>query len=356
MADAEEEIPPLDAVPGWSSPEAQADWYGSAAAEEALYRAARGGRLHHAWLITGQKGVGKATLAFRFARFLLAGSDETTGPSLGVPPQHRVFRQVAAGAHPNVLTLRRPWDEKAKRYRTEVTIDEVRRTQRFFGSTAGEAGWRICVVDAADDLNPNAANAILKMLEEPPTRSVFLLLAHRPGLLLPTIRSRCRRLDLPPLPAETIRSALEAHGDGRSDDERRLAATLADGSLRRAILLVEGEGVSVYEAFRTLVAALPQLDYRGVHDLADRVTARGGDDAYGGFLDGALGWLSRRVRRLPEPSGGAIAPSIEAVPLASWAGVWEKVVESSQEAEVYNLDRKQVVLQVFMSLANAARM
>lgn len=357
---ADEDIPALDEVEGWPLPESQTRWYGAPAAEQTIRNALASGRMHHAWLVTGPRGIGKATLAYRIARYALAHSAAVPraadNATLDVDPEGRIFRQIAARGHPNVITLQRPWDDKLKRYKTELTVDEVRRIHGFFGSTAGEPGWRICIVDTADELNPNAANALLKMLEEPPQRSLFLLLAARPGKLLPTIRSRCRRLDLPPLPVEAIETAFRDHDERAPKADIHLAAALANGSLRRAILLLQGDGVETYRDFQDLVARLPDIDYRGVHLLADRVSARGDEDAYLGFLDGLEGWLSRRVRGEPEPNAVPLAPAVAAASLATWADVWEKAAETTFQAEELNLDRKQVVLQIFMTLANAARM
>ncbi len=355
MAESDE-VQVHDALPDWPAPETQDSWYGSEEAELAMQSAYIGGHLHHAWLITGGKGIGKATLAFRFARFILANpetSQVAPAGSMAVDPNSRTARQIAAGAHPNLLVLRCPWDDQAKRYRTELTVGEVRRIRSFFGSTAGNEGWRICIVDTADDLNISAANALLKMLEEPPAKGLFLLIANQPGQLLPTIRSRCRRLDLKPLPPDAVRSALRSRsGNG---EERDLAAELSGGSLRRAIQFLESDGALTYRAFSELAAQLPDVDYRGVHELADAVTVKGQDDAFEGFLGLVDDWLSRRVRHRPEPAG-PLASAVEAASLASWAAVWEKVREVSLQAETLNLDRKQVVLQVFMALANATRM
>jgi len=359
MADPEE-IPPFDGLVGWSMPEQQASWLGRTGPEETLLRAYAGGRMHHAWILAGPRGIGKATLAFRLARYILAHPEPTAamadGRSLAIDADARTFRQVAAGAHPNLLVLRRPWDEKTKRYRTQLLVDEIRRIQSFFGSTAGEDGWRICIVDSADDLNPNAANALLKTLEEPPAKSLFLLVASRPGKLLPTIRSRCRRLDLAPLDADVIAGALaEANPDAPQDDIR-LAAILGNGSLRTAIQVLEGEGVETFRAFQNLASNLPEVDYAGVHALADRVSGRANEEAFAGFMEGLEGWLSRRVRGQPEPDGGRISDQTAAASLAAWADVWEKAADSAFQAEEYNLDRKPVVLQIFMALARTARM
>ncbi len=356
MADPAE-IERLDKIGAWPLPEERADWLGDAAAERTLIEAYRSGRMHHGWLIGGPKGIGKATLAYRFARFAFAYPDPAApavaaAATLAVAPGHPAARQVANRAHPNLLVLERPYDEERKRYRTELTVPEIRRTVSFFGSTSGEPGWRIAVVDPADDMNPSAANALLKVLEEPPARALFFLVCHAPGRLLPTIRSRTRRLELAPLAPETIAAALAGRDAGSSADIG-LAARLAEGSLRRAILLLEEGGIATYRGMTGLLARFPALDVGALHAFADSVTARGADDAYHGFLDLLRDWLARRVRGEPEPDGGA-APA--AVPLARWAEVWEKVEHSAADAEEYNLDRKQVVLSALMTLARATRM
>jgi DNA polymerase-3 subunit delta' len=177
---------------------------GHAQAECALLDEYRSGRVAHAWLIGGPTGIGKATLAYRMARFVLAHPDPLApavrdATTLVVPPGAPAARRVAGRAHPDLLVLEREPDDKGK-MRTVITVDQVRRTVSFFGSTAGEGGWRVCIVDSADELQyPQGSNALLKVLEEPPPRSLFLLVSHAPGRLLPTIRSRCRRLTLRPL-------------------------------------------------------------------------------------------------------------------------------------------------------------
>ncbi len=360
MAD---EIPRLDALDDWPPPEAQALWYGSPASEATLLDAFRGGRMHHAWLLGGPKGIGKATLAFRFARFALANPDPESPAvagaiDLAVPEASPAFRKVAGRAHPNLLTMERPWDDKNKRYKTDLAVDEIRRTVGFFGSTSGEGGWRIAVVDPADDMNPSAANALLKILEEPPSRSLFFIVSHTPGRLLPTIRSRCRRLDLAPLSAETIATAMRDSGTIDVDDEDiSLAAALAGGSLRRAILLLQDDGISTYRAFARFAADVGHPDITAMHALADSVSGRGANDAYEGFIETVRAWLARRVRGEPEPVAETNpGEAVRAVPLARWAEVWEKIAQSSTEADDLNLDRKQVVLSILMSLARAARM
>ena len=321
--------------------------------------------MHHAWLISGPKGIGKATLAYRFARFAFAHPDPTSAAvaaasDLFVDPTHPAFRKVAARAHPNLLPLQRGYNDERKRYYTELTVDEIRRTVSFFGSTSGEPGWRIAIVDPADDMNASAANALLKVLEEPPTRALFLIVSHAPGRLVPTIRSRCRRLAVRALDAGTIaekvrEGAREASALG--DADLSLASRLAEGSLRRAIHLAEEGGIETYQALARLLGGLPNLDVEAMHAFADRVAGRGADDAFDGFLDALCAWLDRRVRGEAEPDDTVtLPPAVRAAPLETWAEVWENVRRSSTLADDLNLDRKQAVLSILMNLARATRM
>ena len=204
-----EELPEADRLEGFPHPRVTQALIGHADAEREMAEAFAGGRMHHAWLITGREGIGKATLAYRLARHVLARPQErdAAGKSLEVGAETTAARQVLALSHPGLLVLRRPWDPRAKRFAASILIDEVRRLRSFLGHTAGDGAWRVVIVDAADELNINAANALLKSLEEPPTRAMFLLIASEPSKLLPTIRSRCRRLDLQPLAPEDLRRA-----------------------------------------------------------------------------------------------------------------------------------------------------
>jgi DNA polymerase-3 subunit delta' len=364
-AAASEFIGRPDHLEGWPTPEENTDWFGDAAAEQTLLDAYRSERIHHAWLICGPKGIGKATLAYRFARFVLAHPDPSTlevadAPDLSVNREHPAFRRVAARAHPNLLVLERAYNDDRKRFYTELTVDEIRRTVAFFGLTAGEPGWRIALVDPADDMNPNAANALLKNLEEPPARALFLIVGHAPGQILPTIRSRCRRLNVRPLTPDTIERAL-ARGlrDAATLDTSalQLATALAEGSLRRAIQLIEGGGTEIYRELARLLQNIPDIDIEGMHALANRVTGRDADEVFDSFLDALRAWLDRRVRGEEEPDDSVRpSPAVRGAPLESWAQVWEKVRRSATLADTLNLDRKQAVLSILMTLARATRM
>src|SRR6202045_4395169 len=220
-------------------------------AETALLNAYRSGRIPHAWLIGGAQGIGKATLAYRMARFVLAhrdplAADVQNAETLWVDPSDPVARHVAAGAHGGLLTLERSLNDKGV-MRTVITVDETRETISFFGSTAAVEGWRVCIVDTVDELNPNAANALLKILEEPPRQSLFLLVSHAPGRVLPTILSRCRRLTLRPLSTvEVIQAAAQAANLATDDPALSEAADAAEGSVARALTLLGGDAVKLH--------------------------------------------------------------------------------------------------------------
>lgn len=337
-----------DGEGAWPLPRETSILVGHEEAERALLEAYRSGRLPHAWLIGGPPGIGKATLAYRMARFVLAHPDPAaafvqSASSLAVDPSHPVARQVAAQAHGDLLVLERTLTENGT-LRSVITVDEVRRTVSFFGSTAGQGGWRVCIVDAADELQyPQASNALLKVLEEPPRRALFLVVSHAPGRLLPTIRSRCRRLDLRPLAEGDVARAAAA-AIGRSEDEPaiRQAAAAAGGSVARALSFLSGPGLALREQVQALLATLPAPNPKGLHALGD---ALGGDDeAFDAFVDTVREWLEARLTAQP----------LEPRRLVRVAEAWEKISRSVSDVDEFNLDRKPLVFAVFGLLADAA--
>jgi DNA polymerase-3 subunit delta' len=324
-------------------------FFGHAAAERALLDAYRGGRIPHAWLIGGPPGIGKATLAYRMARFVLAHPDPSApaveaAASLAVDPDDRAARRIAARAHGGLLVLERTEGESGA-LRTVITVDEVRRTIGFFGRTAAEGGWRVCIVDSAELQYPQGSNALLKILEEPPARALLLLVSHAPGRLLPTIRSRCRMLPLrPPAVDDIARAAAVALGRREDESEVIEAIAAADGSVARAVQLLSGDALKVRERVTELLAALPSVDAMALHALGDAL-GRADPQAFAAFVDTVREWLSARVGR----------GSGEPARLAQVAEVWEKLNGAAREVEVFNLDRKPMVFAVFGLLAEAAR-
>jgi len=338
--DDDDEIPP---------PRETTVLFGHSEAEQKLLADYRSGRIAHAWLIGGPAGIGKATLAYRMARFVLAHPDPAVGTvrdatSLGVAPSHRVTRQVAGQAHPDLLALERTFNDTGT-LRTVITVDQVRRTVGFFGSTAGEGGWRVCIVDSADELKfPEGSNALLKVLEEPPQRSLFLLTSDAPGRLLPTIRSRCRHLALRPLDVEDVTKAAAAALGAEADEaELREAAKAADGSVARAIAMAGGPQLKLREQVTTLLERLPATDARALHAIGDSIE-RGDENLYETFMDTVRNWLTAQLDRQLEPRR-----------LARVAEAWERLNRAADEAEEYNLERKPLVFNAFSLLAEAAR-
>src|SRR5437899_1075554 len=317
-------------------------------AEAALLNAYRSGRIPHAWLIGGAQGIGKATLAYRMARFVLAHRNPTTSETLWVDPSDPVARHVAAGAHGGLLTLERTLNDRGV-MRAVITVDETRETISFFGSTAAIEGWRVCIVDSIDELNPNAANALLKILEEPPQQSLFLLLSHAPARVLPTIQSRCRKLPLRPLATDdVIRAAAKATSRTPDDLALKEAAAASEGSVAHALTLMGGDALKLHQRTAALLATLPRVDPRELHALGD---ALGTSDrvALAAFVDSVDRWVAERLHA-DEANANANLPR-----LARLAEVWEKIVRAARDTESYNLERKPLVFSVFGMLAEATR-
>ena len=336
-----------DALP---HPREAAALFGHAEAERTLLDAYRSGRIPHAWLIAGEPGIGKATLAFRMARFVLAHPDPAAAAvqkakSLAVPPDHPAARRVASQSHSDLLVLERVINEKTGRLFTQIRVEDVRRTVSFFGSTAAEGGWRIVIVNTVDELGNEGDNALLKVLEEPPPRSLLLLVTHSPGRVIPTIRSRCRLLMLRPLEADDVaRAAAHALDDKPDDADIRAAAEAAEGSVARALMFLEGPALELRQRIVGLLDGLPQVDGRALHALADKLA---GVDAapLTAFMDTVNSWLSAQLAPLPQDKAR----------MARLAEAWETINQAGRDTEEYNLDRKPFVFSVFGALAEAAR-
>jgi len=322
--------------------------HGHVEAEHAFLDAYRGGRMPHAWLIGGARGIGKATLAYRMARFVFAHPDPAipavqNAESLALPADNPAVRRIAAQGHSDLLALERVEDDKGK-MSTVIPVDMVRKTIGFFGSTAGEGGWRVCIVDSADELNAAGANALLKILEEPPAKCLLLVVSHAPGRLLPTIRSRCRRLALRPLsPEDVARSLADALQRDAGEPDIKAAATASDGSVARALDLLGGTALKVREQVNILLGALPTVNPRDLHALGD---ALGRDEsAFAAFVDAVRDWLSARVT----------AARAEPSRLARFAEVWDRLNKAARDVEIFHLERKPMVFNVFGWLAEASR-
>lgn len=358
-----------DCLDGFAHPRKQSDFHGHSGAVDALVSARLSSKVHHAWLFSGPSGIGKATLAYRFARNLLADPDATglkKADRLDVAADHPVWAQSAAQAHPGLLVLRRPWQEKTKRFASEITVGEVRRLRAFFNRTASGGSWRVVIIDRAEDLNTAAANALLKSLEEPPARCIFLLVCSAPGRLPVTVRSRCRTLMFHPLGDSELRDAIasayrSAEREMPGPDEITACLPLAQGSVERALRLLDGGGSELHQRLIELLVSLPRVDHEAVHVLADDLSGISADTTYELFFE-LVGETIARIVAHGATGSGAIGKEAEisarlenAAALAKFAQLWETVRRAKAEADALNLDRKNLVLGTFFRLEEAAR-
>jgi DNA polymerase-3 subunit delta' len=338
-------------------PRANPDLWGQEVALDVLCRAVRSGRLPHGWLFSGPEGVGKATLAYRFARALLAGAD-AADPTLAVTPDHPVFRQVAQGAHPDLTVLEPERDPRTGRLKPEIPIAAVRAATAALQATAAMGSYRLVVIDGAERLNRNAANALLKSLEEPPPSAVLILISQRPAQVAATLRSRCAKLSLTRLPDGLVAGALARWGPQLSGEQRSALALLARGSLGRALALAEEDWLPIYRRLAEGLAG-GVAGHLALHDLAvelARHAEQRGFVAPLGMIQELLGRVlaaghERLGPALFDAEPAALARLGRRRPLDRWAALWEKIGRLAAAVDRLNLDRTQALLHILTVLA-----
>ncbi len=340
---------------------------GHEAAQRDYLGAWESNRLAHAWLICGLRGIGKATLAYRMARYALAqgGAGDMFGqaPSLAMSAEDPVFRRMASGGHADFRAIEKPWaDSKQLKRKTVIPVEEIRGIGTFLSMTPAEGGWRAVVIDAADEMNTNAANAVLKVLEEPPRQALLFLVAHNPDRLLPTIRSRCRRLDLRPLSREQVQALLNRYRPDLDSSASKSLAVLADGSIGRALELADEGGVTLFRDLITLLKDVPKLSATKLHALSDQALK---GDVFR-TLSGLLSWwLARMIAAGAKgelASLGEIVPGegelarrlLSAAPPAAWAEVWDRISAQGRRTDAINLDRKRSLMLMLWMVEQAA--
>lgn len=366
------DLPEADRAPGAPHPRETPELFGQSEAEAQFMEAVTSGRLHHGWLISGPKGIGKATLAWKLARFLIAtppaSDDDLFGApppptSLDIAPDHPVARRVAALSEPALFLLRRAWDPDKKRLKQVITIDEARKLKGFFQLSAPDGGRRVVIIDAADEMNSSAANAILKILEEPPADTIMLLIAHQPSRLLPTIRSRCRMLRAQPLGAEDMRRAL--HGAGQElGDEATQVAELAQGSVGQAIRIVELGGLAAYQGLIDHLGRAPNMDRAALMGLADKAAARTTPELFDltvDLIDLMLSRLARSAVSGPpaeEAAKGEVAAMQRLAPTPhaarKWAGLQQELGARARQGKAVNLDPSSLILDMMLRINQTA--
>jgi DNA polymerase III subunit delta' len=317
---------------------------GAEAAESAWLEALERGRMHHAWLLIGPEGVGKATFAYRAARRLLGAAADPAYGLLGSSPEHPVSRQVSARSHPDLLVLERDGEEG--RARKAIPVDEARKLPEFFAKAPATSPWRVAIIDAADDLNANSANAVLKTLEEPPPRGVLFLVCHAPGRLLATIRSRCRRLMFRPWPYDKAAYFLAERAGLDAEAAGRLAA-MAKGSPGRALSLAEAGALELDQIARELLRQLPQADESALLALAGQLRGPEGAQKFELLFER----LAEHVKTMVEATAGREGAGRP----EPWLDAWDQLTQVPAEAEALNLDRQDAFWSAIASLREAAR-
>ena len=370
-----DEAPPeADRVDGACHPRNCVALFGQDAAQGEFLDAFNSKRMHHGWLITGPRGVGKATLAWRIARFLLdqpAASDagmfgeaaEKTAKTLDVSPDCTIARRVTALSEPRLYLVRRPWDEKTSRLKKEIGVDEIRKLKSFFNLSAADGGQRVVIVDAADEMTVSAANALLKQLEEPPDDATILLVSHQPSRLLPTIRSRCRELRCGSLGETDMAAAMSGAG---SDSENNIAglSELSGGSVGEAVRMANADGMETYGALIAMFSTLPQLDRQKALKLAESTVGRANESR----LDLVLRLVDLFLVRVAR-AGVSGPPLVEAAPgeaellqrMAAtpdagrkWAELQQTISARAQHARAVNLDPAALILDMIFKINELA--
>jgi len=365
----EEGFPEPDRVEGAPHPRETSRLIGQETAEATFLDSHARGRLHHGWLLTGPRGVGKATLAWRIARFLLAMPEDDGGifappppQSLDIPDSHPVARRMVALAEPRLFLLRRGLNDKETGLSAEIRVDEVRKLRSFLNLSAADGGQRAVIIDSADEMNVQAANAVLKLLEEPPARVTLLLVSHQPSRLLPTIRSRCRELRLGPLPPDEMARALVAAGSDVADPVA--LAELSGGSVGEAIRLTQLDGLALYQRLIELMSTLPRLDRPRALALAEVGGARGAEATFDLVLRLLDLFLSRLARsgatgQTPTeaaPGEAALLTRLAPDPVAArlWAELAQTLSARARRGRSVNLDPAALLMDMVLKIDETA--
>ena len=369
--DPDDALPEPDRLEGAPHPRETARLYGHTQAQTAFLDAFNSGRLHHAWLITGPRGVGKATLAWKLARFLLATPENDGGffapdppTTLDIPDDHPTARHLRALADPRFRLIRRTANDKGDRLRSVISVEDIRHLKQELSLSSPDGGRRAVILDAADEMNPQAANALLKLLEEPPAKVTLLLIAHQPAKLLPTIRSRCRTLPLWPLSPDDLSDALTQAGAEIDPADRQALAELAGGSVGAAFRLIGQDGLTRYRALVGTLQTHPRIDRTRLIAFADSAQTRAGPEAFETAVTLIDLLLSRAARTgsqgqpPPEAARGeaALLTRLSPDPWAArqWATLAQSLGIRARQGKAVNLDPAGLILDMLLKLDETA--
>ena len=362
-----EVYPESDRLDDFPHPRECRSLFGHKMAIASVRDAAAQDQVHHAWIIAGPEGIGKATFAYRLAKYLLASPNEREGGNDGLQVQHESIanRQVLTLSHPGLMAIRRSYDIKNKRFPTAITVDDVRRLKDFLTHKAAGGNWRVVVVDRADEMNINAANALLKSLEEPPTRTVFLLIVNELGRMLPTIRSRCRLLHLQPLnDDDLIEAAIQSVNDTDGVDVDRNALVqlipTAMGSVRRLLSLATGDGAAVEKSVTDFYNSISRAHpWSGWHTTAEKYASAQMQTSYELFLQLMLERMANLIKARVGGSSSAVDQKlantiIPAEGVTRWVELWEQLQQERQRVKTLNLDKTQFLLDMMARIRKAS--
>ena len=379
MSESESALPEADRVDGVPHPRHARQLIGHEDAQHEFMSAVNSGRVHHAWMISGAKGIGKATLAWRVASYLLThehDGETATGSSSGATSKQRlipepdrsnpVFCRILALTHPDLFLCRRSWDEKRNNFRNFITVDEVRQLRTLYSETSVGTGWRLTIIDAIDDLNQSAANALLKLLEEPPDRALFLLVCHQPSLILPTIRSRCSKLNCRPLDAPQVAQVMAELGRSLDADRRTALAELSEGSPGAAVELADHDGMAIYGEIVRLLSDAPRTDRSLIDQFAESCRGRNNQRRFEmaiGLLAIALSRLARcgalgsHQMRESVPGEKRMWERLARAPMMAehWATLAQELPIMGRDAHTVNLDPGSIIFDMVARINAAAR-
>lgn len=337
------------------SPKTNSELFGHEEAERQLLREAAGGKLAHGWIIGGPRGIGKSTLAYRFARMMLAGAN-----TMEMPHDHPVFRRVAAGSHPDLLVVEPLFDAKKGEVKNEISVEQARQIAQFLSLTPGESQWRVVIVDTIDAFNANGANAILKILEEPPPQALLLLISNNPSRLLPTIRSRCRMLKLRAPAGRDFDYTLRHIRPDIEVADLPALREISEGCPGAAVTYAQQGAPDLYKDILALMASAPHYDTLRLHGFAETLTGGQMHARFALFAQLSLLMLERLSKLSAGGSYAPIFPEEKSLlsgmltlhPPEVWPVKWQQACEQFSLSQRLHLDYKQVVIAFFHSISS----